>query len=83
MIIRQSLVFTRRLHQVEPRMSTQFYSSQAMPQVSEVRNSQGKIFRTDFHNDKFEQFYKAQVSSDWSVVTILCSDWSICFNTVF
>ena len=65
MIIRHSLAFTRRLHHVEPRMSTQFYSSQALPQVSEVRNSQGKLFKTDFHNEKFEKFYKAQaVCSD-------------------
>ena len=62
MLIRSNII---SLKNVQPRMSTLFYSTQAVHQVTEVRNSQGKLYKTDFHNEKFEKFYKAQsVCSD-------------------
>ena len=45
--------------QVQPRMSSLFYSSQ--PQAErQVRNSKGHLYTTDFQNENFERFYRSQ-----------------------
>ena len=45
-------------------MSARLFSSQVEAEVKSVRNSKGMIYETDFKNEAFEKFYRAQAVCD-------------------
>ena len=52
------------LSHVHPRLSARLFSSQVETEVKSVRNSKGMIYETDFKNEAFEKFYRAQAVCD-------------------